>query len=166
MRRAFAAGAAVTVLALGPAAATAAAPKKITAGGVGQVKLGMTFHDLRAQHLIGKLRHGCPFAGEDFRTARLRSPLRGFVDFPSKPRTAANITITRGARARGVGIGDTIADIKHKFPKAHVHHSTEDVFGVTLVVVPKNGGGRISFAVSVATHKIELIGVPNIPFCD
>jgi hypothetical protein len=166
MRRAFAAGTAVTVLALGPAAATAAAPKKITAAGVGQVKLGMTFHDLRAQHLIGKLRHGCEFNGPDFRTARLRSPLRGFVDFPTKPRKASNITITRGARARGVGIGDTIADIKAKFPKAHVHHDTESVFGVTLVVVPKSGGGRISFTVPLSTHRINLIGVPNIPFCD
>jgi hypothetical protein len=166
MRRALAAGTAVTLLALGPAAAVAAAPKKITAAGVGQVKLGMTFHDLRAQHLIGKLRHGCEFAGPDFRTARLRSPLRGFVDFPTQPRKASNITITRGARARGVGIGDTIADIKAKFPKAHVHHSTESVFGLTLVVVPKNGGGRISFSVPLATHKIDMIGVPNIPFCD
>src|SRR3954452_8901799 len=118
MRRTIAVSAALCVLALGPAAATAAAPKKVTASGVGQVKLGMTFHDLRAQHLIGKLRHGCEFAGPDFRTARLRSPLRGFVDFPTKPRKAANITITSGARARGVGIGDTIADIKAKFPKA------------------------------------------------
>jgi hypothetical protein len=166
MRRTIAVSAAVGLLALGPAAATAAAPKKITPTGVGQVKLGMTFHDLRAQHLIGKLRHGCEFAGPDFRTARLRSPLRGFVDFPTPSRKARNITISRGARARGVGIGDTIADIKHAFPKAHVHHDTEGTFGLTLVVVPKSGGGRISFSVPLSTHKIDLIGVPNIPFCD
>src|SRR3954451_5756749 len=164
MRRALAAGTAVTLLAVGPAAATAAAPKHITPGGVGQVKLGMTFHDLRAQHLIGKLRHGCEFAGPDFRTARLRSPLRGFVDFPTLSRKARNITVTSGARARGVGIGDTIADIKQAFPKAHVHHDTEGTFGITLVVVPKSGGGRISFSLPLSSHKIDAIGVPHIPF--
>jgi hypothetical protein len=47
-----------------------------------------------------------------------------------------------------------------------VHHSTEDVFSVTLVVVPKSGGGRISFTVPLSTHRINLIGVPDIPFCD
>ena len=166
MRRAIVAGA-VAALSLGPAAAVAAAPQKITPAGVGQVKLGMTFHDLRAQHLIGKLRHGCPFGGPETRTSRLRSPLRGFVDFSTtKPRVATNISITRGARARGVRVGDTIADIKHAFPKAHVHHETEDVFQLTLVVVPKSGGGRISFAVPLATHKIDMIGLPDIPFCD
>jgi hypothetical protein len=158
--------AAVGLLALGPAAATAAAPKKITPTGVGQVKLGMTFADLRAQHLIGKLHRGCPLEPGS-RFAKLRSPLRGTVDFTTtQPRTARNITITRGARARGVKIGDTIADIKRAFPKAHVHHSTEDVFRITLVRVPKNGGGIISFSVPLNTHRIDLIGVPDIPFCD
>jgi hypothetical protein len=157
--------AAVGLLALGPAAATAAAPKKITPTGVGQVKLGMTFSDLRAQHLIGKLRKGCPL-NPDARVAKLRSPLRGFVDFNAAPRKAMNITVTRGARARGVKVGDTIADIKHAFPKAHVHHQTESIFGFTLVRVPKNGGGIISFSVPVKTHKIDLIGVPDIPICD
>ncbi len=166
MRRALAAGTAVTLLALGPAAAIAAAPKKVTPDGVGQVKLGMTFTQLRQQHLIGKLRHGCPLV-DGSRTARLRSPLRGSVDFSTtKPRVATDIAITSGARARGVKIGDTIADIKHAFPKAHVHHSTESVFRLTLVVVPKSGGGRISFSVPLNTHKINIIAVPDIAFCD
>jgi hypothetical protein len=166
MRRALAAGTAVTLLALGPAAATASAPKKVTAAGVGQVKLGMTFAQLRQQHLIGKLHKGCPLEPGS-RFAKLRSPLRGSVDFTTtQPRTARNITVTRGARARGVKVGDTIADIKHAFPKAHVHHQTEPMFGFTLVRVPKNGGGIISFSVPLNTHRIDLIGVPDIPICD
>lgn len=165
MRRALVAAATV-VVAIGPAAAVAAAPPKITPAGVGQVKLGMTFSDLRAQHLIGKLHRGCPLIlGSRF--ARLRSPLRGSVDFSTTaPRVTTNISVTRGARARGVRVGDTIADIKSKFPTAHVHHNTESVFGVTTVVVPKNGGGRISFAVPTDTHKISIIAVPDIAFCD
>ena len=58
MRRTIAAGSRWPALALGPAAATAAAPQKITAAGVGQVKLGKTFKLLRQQGLVGKLQQG------------------------------------------------------------------------------------------------------------
>jgi hypothetical protein len=47
-----------------------------------------------------------------------------------------------------------------------VDHDTEEVFGITLVKVPKNGGGRIHFAVDVDSKKITRIGVPVIPFCE
>ena len=48
MRRTIAATVTVAALALGPAAATAAAPQKITGKGVGQVKLGKTFDEAAA----------------------------------------------------------------------------------------------------------------------
>src|SRR3954453_512790 len=127
---------AVAALALGPAAAIAAAPKKITPAGVGQVKLGKTFKALRQQGLVGKLRNGCELAPNP-RTARLRSPLRGAVNFTqSNPRKVTDITIRSGAKARGVGVGDTLADIKAKFPKRKVDHSQEGVFGLTFVHIP------------------------------
>src|SRR5919108_351017 len=119
MRRSLAVSAAITTLALGPAAA----PQKITFSGVGQVKLGMTFKQLREKGLVGKLRKGCELA-PNTRTARLRSPLKGAVNFTqSLPRKATDITIRGGAEARGVGIGDKLADIKAKFPKRKVDHS-------------------------------------------
>ena len=149
----------------GPTARIAA--KKITAEGVGQVKLGMTFKQARDQGLIGKLRPGCEFGGPETRSARLRSPLRGFVDFTlTTPRKINNILITRGARARGVKVGDRIKDIKDAYPGAKVNKDTEDVFGVWLVRVPKSAGGRISFSVPVDTKRINAIGVPFIPFCE
>ena len=149
----------------GPTARIAA--KKITAEGVGQVKLGMTFKQARNKGLIGKLRPGCEFGGPDTRSARLRSPLRGFVDFTlTTPREINNILITRGARARGVKVGDRIKDIKDAYPGAKVNKDTEDVFGVWLVRVPKSAGGRISFSVPVDTKRINAIGVPFIPFCE
>jgi hypothetical protein len=165
MRRTLiAAAVAVLMLAL---PASAAAPKKITKSGVGDVKLGMTFKELRDQGLVGKLRHGCELGGPNTRSARLRSPLRGTVDFTqTTPRKVTNITIRRGARARGVKVGDRIRDIKDAYPKAKVIRSTEDVFGVWLVRVPRNGGGRITFSVPVDTKRIDLIGVPFIPFCE
>jgi hypothetical protein len=166
MRRTIAAGVAVAGLVLGPGAATAAAPQKITAAGVGQVKLGKTFKVLRQQGLVGKLRKGCELA-PNTRTARLRSPLKGAVNFTqSNPRKASNITITGGAEARGVGIGDTLADIKAKFKKRKVDHSQEDVFGLTFVHIPRAQNIRLQFAIDVDTKKITLIGVPFIALCE
>src|SRR5215204_3740822 len=96
--------------------ATAAAPKKITSEGVGKVKLGATHASLREQGLVGVLRPGCELGGSDTRSARLKPPLRGSVDYTLvNPRKVVAITVRGGAAARGVGIGATIAQIKAKF---------------------------------------------------
>ena len=167
MKRTIAAGVAVAAVALGPGAATAAAPKKITPKGVGQVKLGKTFQEMRDKHLVGKLRDGCELSGPNTKFSKLRSPLRGTVDWTrTGTRKVRRVTITKGATARGVGVGDKLADIKDAFPKAKVDHSTESLFQVTLVTIPKNGGGKMAFTVSTVTKKITLIGVPNISFCE
>jgi hypothetical protein len=170
LTRNIAATATVGALAIVPAAAPGesghAAAKRITAAGVGNVKLGKTFRQLRDAGLVGRLRAGCELA-ENTRSARLKAPLKGQVNFTqSAPRKVTDITISGGAKARGVGIGATIAQIKAKFPKAIVDHSTETVFRITLVRIPKSGGGRIKFAVDVDTHKVTLIGVPFIAFCE
>jgi hypothetical protein len=165
MRRTLIAAAVAALMLALPA--SAAAPKKITKNGVGEVRLGMTFKELREQRLVGKLIRGCPLGGPNTRSARLRSPLRGFVDFTqSTPRKVRNIAVRRGARARGVKIGDRIRDIKDAYPKAKVIRATEEVFGVWLVRVPPDGGGRITFSVRADTRRIDLIGVPQIPFCE
>jgi hypothetical protein len=65
----------------------------------------------------------------------------------SSPRKVAGIALRGGATARGIGIGATIANIKAAYPNAKVDHSTDHTFGVTLVRIPKNGGGRLQFAV-------------------
>jgi hypothetical protein len=161
-------GTAVALLALGPGAAIAAAPKKITGKGAGQVKLGKTFAQMRDKHLVGKLRDGCELNGPNTKFSKLRSPLRGTVDWSkTSTRRVKRVTITGGsAAARGVRIGDKLADVKAAFPKAKVDHAAEPIFGVTLVKVPKNGGGRMWFAIRTDTKKINRIGVPNLSFCD
>jgi hypothetical protein len=162
------AGVVVTALALGPAAATAAAPQKITFKGVGQVKLGMTFKQLRDKHLVGKLRKGCELGGPGTRTARLRSPLKGAVNFvPDQvPRRVSDITITGGAKARGVGIGDRLKDIKKKFPKRKVDHSSEDVFQAFFVFIPRKNNPKMMFVIDSDTKKITSIGVPIVSVCE
>jgi hypothetical protein len=169
MRRTLIAVVVATLTIAAPASAMPVAhvaAKKITRNGVGQVKLGMTFKELREKGLVGKLRPGCEL-GENTRSARLRSPLRGTVNFTqSTPRKVTDISVRRGAKARGVGIGDRIRDIRDAFPRAKVDHSTEDVFGITLVRIPRNGGGRIQFSVPLDTRKIDLIAVPFIAFCE
>jgi hypothetical protein len=149
----------------GPTARVAA--KAITNERVGQVRLGMTFQELRDEGLVGRLRPGCELGGPGARIARLRSPLRGFVDFTrTTPRRVRNILVTRGARARGVKVGDRISDIKDAFPQAKVNKKTEEIFGIWLVRVPKAAGGLIRFSVPVDTKRIDAIGVPAIPFCE
>jgi hypothetical protein len=171
MRRTIVTLATVGACAVGAAAApgmtaSAPAPKKITSKGVGQVKLGKTFATLRQQGLVGKLRKGCELA-PNTRTARLRAPLSGSVNFTqSNPRKATDITIRSGAEARGVGIGDTIADIKAAFRRRKIDHTQEDVFNLTFVFVPKRNDPRLMFAVDVDTKKITLIGVPFIALCE
>jgi hypothetical protein len=150
-----------------PAQTAYPAATSITASGVGGVKLGKTFGTLYDAHLIGPLKPGCELGGPNTRSAQLRLPLRGSVDFTlTRPRKATNITIMRGATARGVGSGATIAQIKAAFPKAIVDHGTEQVFQTTSVRIPKSGGGRIEFAVDIHTNKTILIGVPFIAACE
>ncbi len=147
--------------------ASASASAKITPAGVGGVKLGETYAQLRARHLVGRIGKGCELAGPNARSASLTAPLKGGVDFTmTTPRKVVDINIRGGATARGVGIGATIAQIKAAFPKARVDHSTDHTFAVTLVRVPKNGGGRLQFAVDTMTHRTVIIGVPAIPFCE
>lgn len=158
-------GAATIVAASAPADIGHAAAKRVTPSGVGAVKLGRTFHALHARGLVGRRRQGCELAGPGKRSARLRSPLKGTVDFTRRHRVK-NVVITGGATARGVGIGSRSRAIRVAFPKARFNHRTDRMFGVTLVRVPRRGGSRIAFAVSTKTHRVQLIGVPAIPFCE
>jgi hypothetical protein len=159
------------VLAIGSSASPPAggsAVAKISPVRVDGVHLGDTHADLRARGKVGKIGPGCELA-ENTRSARLLAPLKGTVNYGfASPRRVNNISVTRGARARGVGIGATIAQIKAKFPNAKVDHSTDQVFQLTLVRTPKrpNGRGRITFGVSTQTQKTTIIGVPFIAFCE
>jgi hypothetical protein len=164
MRRTIVVGA-VAALALGPGAAVAAAPKKITPAGVGQVKLGMTFKQLREQHLVGKLHKGtCDAAGPNaLPFARLRSPLRGLVDFTrSKRHTVNDISVRRGATARGVAVGDTLAKVKAKFPRRKIQHT----IGLIFVNVPNTKHIKEQFIVNPGTKKVTDIGVPFVAICE
>src|SRR5256885_11337999 len=119
-----------SIAALGSAGGGAAAPadtsdhpgaQPITRSGVGAVELGDTYKSLHRRDLVGKLRHGCELGGPNTRSARLRSPLEGSVDFTLKnPRRATGITVTEGGAANGVGIGDPVKGIKKAFHTAKV----------------------------------------------
>jgi hypothetical protein len=156
-------------VALTAAGAAFAAAAVITPTRVDGVHLGDTHADLHARGKVGPIRPGCELGGPNTRSAKLKAPLKGSVNYTlHNPRKVDSITITGGAKARGVGIGATIAQIKAKFPHASVDHSTDQVFQLTLVKTPKrpHGRGRITFGVSTQTHKTTIMGVPFIAFCE
>jgi hypothetical protein len=165
LRRSLALAVVAVLVAAGTAFAAAAV---ITPVRVDGVHLGDTHADLRARGKVGPIRPGCELA-PNTRSAKLKAPLKGSVNYTlSSPRKVDSITITGGAKARGVGIGSKIPAILAKFPHAKVDHSTEQVFQLTLVRTPKrpHSGGRITFGVSTQTKRTTIIGVPFIAFCE
>jgi len=174
LKRTLAAGGALAVagaVAAGATAATGAtghaAAARITPGGVDGVKLGARYATLRARGLVGHIRPGCELGGPNTRGAALSRPLRGSADFSlTSPRKVRNITITGGASARGVHVGSTRRAVRRAFPKVRFDHGTDETFGLTLAKVPRGGGGRMQFAIDVKTHRVTLIGVPFIAFCE
>ena len=157
--------AALVVAALTPAPALAAAT--VTPKGVGAVKLGATYTSLRARGLVGELRPGCELGGPNTRSAVLRAPLEGSIDFTlTTPRKARTISISGGAEARGVGIGDSAADVRRAYPKAVFNRSVEDTFLATFVKAGPKGGGPLAFAISTRTKQVTQIAVPNLALCE
>src|SRR6202022_1569533 len=140
--------------AVAPAETGLAAAETITPRGVGAVKPGARYNKLHRRGLVGNIHKGCALAGPNTRSARLRTPLEGSLDFTLKaPRKVTNISVSGGATARGVGIGAAIADITAAYPQAQVDHTTEQTLGTTLVTVPKTDGGKLQFALDIKTKK-------------
>ena len=81
-------------------------------------------------------------------------------------RTVTAITIRAGAEARGIGVGADAAAIRRAFPRATFDHRTDATFGITLVRIPRGGGGRLQLALDTRTGKVTQIGIPAIPFCE
>ena len=121
---ALVAGGALAVTGSASPSARGAAAAKISPTRVDGVHLGDTHADLHARGKVGPIRPGCELGGPNTRSAKLKAPLKGSVNYTlSSPRKVDSITITGGAKARGVGIGATIPQIKAKFPHAKVDHS-------------------------------------------
>lgn len=160
----LAAGVAVTVA---TTAGGATNVQKITPQGVGKVKLGATATSLKQKGLIGKLTTGCELAGPGTRAAKVKA-FKGTVGFTmSNPRKVNVIAVNgRGPAARGVRVGDTLADIKKAYKVVKVNKTLEDTFQGDFVTIPKKAGGKLMFFVSTKTGKIETIGVPIIPVCE
>lgn len=147
--------------------ASSAYSTSITRQGVGPIRLGARYTDLRAGGLVGPIGPGCELTGPNTRAARLRPPLNGSVDFTlSTPRRVATITIFGGATARGVGVGATSHSLRAAFPTARFDHSSDATFGSTFVSVPRRGGGPIAFAVSTKTKRVQQIAVPSLSVCE
>src|SRR4051812_18348332 len=92
-------GVSALVLGAGPAPAgqQSVAGAQITGKSVGNVKVGASYKALRKKNLVGKIRAGCELGGPNTRSAKLKAPLKGTVDFTLKdPRKVTTISITGG----------------------------------------------------------------------
>ena len=159
---ALAAGA---VLLAAPAVAAPARPgaAQITSAGVDGVKVGASYVSLRLAGKIAKATRGCELAGPKARASKLRAPLKGSVNFPiSRPLKVDTITVTGGAKAKGVGVGSTRAAVKAAFPHVKIRH----VLGITLARVPKADGGPFEFSLGTAGTRVDAIGIPHLAFCE
>ncbi|MHB8693453.1 MAG: hypothetical protein ACYDHH_19630 [Solirubrobacteraceae bacterium] len=153
------------LLVVGPATASPSS-EQITGTAVGSVKLGEPYAQLHAAGLVGPIGSGCSL-NVGSKAARLRAPLTGNVQFgSSKARTVTDISVSAGANARGVTVGGRLSAIRAAYRDVKVDRSTEKVFGIDVATVHPSGGGKISFAINDKSHKVILIGVPDIPFCD
>jgi hypothetical protein len=163
MRARHAAPALLAGLALTATAVAAPGAAKISGAGVDGVKVGASYTSLRLAHKIAKATRGCELAGPQARSAELLAPLKGSVDLTiTRPRKVDTITVTGGAKAKGVGVGSTRAAVKRAFPRAKFRR----VLGFSLARVPKSEGGRFEFLLGTNGKKVQLIGIPHVAFCE
>jgi hypothetical protein len=166
------AGAAAAVAGAAAVALTASAGgatnhPAITPKGVGPIKIGATAASLQAKGLITKLTKGCELAGPNTRSAGIKT-FNGTVGFTrSTPRRVNVISVNgEGPQARGVGLGDRLADIRKAYKVVKVDKRQRGTFGGDFVTIPKKAGGKIMFFIDKGTHTITQIGVPIIPVCE
>jgi hypothetical protein len=138
----------------------------ITPQGVGPIKLGALYTDLRGKGLVGPIGVRCgELSGPDDRAAELLRPLKGSVSFTSsKPWRVEDISIQGGATARGIGVGATSQALKAAYPAAR--YSPDKTFGLIFVSVPRGKGGPLAFGVNMDTKRVQEIAVPRITVCD
>ncbi len=166
MIRSITGPAAIAALALA-IPAVAAAPDTVTKKGVDGVKLGAKWRVLHERELVGRKRAGCELDGPKARSAKLRIAAKGHVNLTrSKPRRVDNIQLRAGAEAKGVGFGDTRADIEAAFPNAEFNTGAEEQFGLTLAQIPESDGGPLQFGISTESKQITRMGIPFILFCE
>jgi hypothetical protein len=150
-------GAAAAAAPLRPGAAT------VTSSGVDGVKVGARYVSLRHAGKIARATRGCELAGPKARASRLRAPLKGSVNLTiARPLRVDTITVTGGARAKGVGVGSRRAAVKAKFPHARFRH----ILGIVLARVPKADGGPFEFSLGTKGKRVDAIGIPHLAFCE
>jgi hypothetical protein len=163
MRARHAAPALLAGLALTATAAAAPGAAKISGAGVDGVKVGASYTSLRNAHKLAKATRGCELAGPQARAAKLLAPLKGSVNLTlTRPRKVDTITVTGGARAKGVGVGSSRAAVKRAFPKARFRRT----LGITIALVPKSEGGTFELSLGPAGKRVDSIGIPHLAFCE
>ncbi len=158
----------LTGLALALPAAAQAPPARVTADGVGDVRLGSTFRALRGQGLVGRLQLGCELSRPRPRIAMLRAPLRGSVTFTARrPHRASAIAVTAARPPTGSGSATALGRSAARSRASGSTTRQTRRSGSRWPASPAaRGRDRLQFAVDVETRRVNSMGVPAIPFCE
>lgn len=142
------------------------AESTLTPEGFGDLKLGMTLDDASGAALISSTQPGCELGGPGEVAGRITEVEDGQAYFNDGVLTG--IYLKTGTTAEGIGAGSSLDEAQGAYAAGGfsltVDDSTQDVFGVSVAKVTKDGTPAYEFIVSEG--KLDSIWTPAARFCD
>ncbi|MGH8991343.1 MAG: hypothetical protein ACRDZ7_07440 [Acidimicrobiia bacterium] len=138
----------------------------LTPQGFGDLKLGMTLEQATGAALISSTQPGCELGGPGEVAGRITDAEEGHAYFNDGVLTG--FYLATGTTAEGIGAGSSLDEAQQAYAAGGfaltVDDSTQDVFGVSVAKVTKDGQPAYEFIVSEG--KLDAIWAPTARFCD
>ncbi|MGH9040292.1 MAG: hypothetical protein ACRDZ3_08675 [Acidimicrobiia bacterium] len=138
----------------------------LTPQGFGDLKMGMTLQDASGAALISSTQPGCELGGPGEVAGRITEVEDGQAYFNDGVLTG--IYLRTGTTAEGIGAGSSLDEAQAAYAAGGfaltVDDSTEEVFGVSVAKVTKDGQPAYEFI--VREGKLDAIWAPTARFCD
>ena len=138
----------------------------LTPQGFGDLRLGMTLDQASGAGLISSTQPGCELGGPGEVAGRMAEVEDGQAYFDDGVLTG--IYLRTGTTAEGIGAGSSLDEAQQAYATGGfsltVDDSTEEVFGVSVAKVTKDGQPAYEFIVSEG--KLDSTWTPSARFCD
>jgi hypothetical protein len=138
----------------------------LTPQGFGDLRLGMTLDEASGAGLISSTQPGCELGGPGEVAGRMAETEDGQAYFDDGVLTG--IYLRTGTTAEGIGAGSSVDEAQQAYAaggfRLTIDDSTEEVFGVSVAKVTKDGQPAYEFIVSEG--KLDSIWTPSARFCD